>query len=272
MPDGLQQELENKPKIAIFGYVGVPTQSQIEHQHWLQSHWPGGVQQYVKGQQERFQQAVKEGRQGLVARLIEDAMRVGYPLTGNYSEPRRQTLENIPFSPWATPQEVWSMYSNLLGQFLKKFPPYIPVAPNTPTLGTIQEANRAAEAAQQLALQAQGLGLEGQRIGLEAAKMAQDKVDTTRKARARAQLIDEYGKLIDQKWAEKGGNVTQEEAEDLLRRIEASILARANEALENGLTLTDLQQIIDILRMRANLQPKWRRIPLLENLTETVGQ
>lgn len=291
----LQEQNEQKPKISITGFVdttgqlpqrfkeilsqlqaqGVPPfyspAEQYEHQAYLQQKWPGGLPQYVRSQQQRYREAVQKGDTDLIRRLQLDAARVGYSLTEPYREvPVPQKVFSV--EPWTDWYSVLSGLLTAQSAYEKANPVYMPFAPGTPTLEAIREANRAAEAAQQLALQAQGLGLEGQRIGLEAAKMAQDRVDTTRKARARAQLIDEYGKLIDQKWAEKGDNVTQEEAEDLLRRIEASILARANEALENGLTLTDLQQIIDILRMRANLQPKWRRVPLLENLTETVGQ
>lgn len=73
-----------------------------EHKAYLDSTWEGGSETYIKGQQERFREAAKEGNTDLIGRLIADSERVGYNLYhsggfvgGKALDPRHEEIAKL---------------------------------------------------------------------------------------------------------------------------------------------------------------------------------
>jgi len=72
---------------------GGSSSSTNSHYQWLEQNWPGGAQQYIRSQQERYRQASTSGNRDLMARIEEDARRVGYslpPIVQNVVEEAKQ--------------------------------------------------------------------------------------------------------------------------------------------------------------------------------------
>jgi len=130
----------------------------------------------------------------------------------------------------------------------------LPYAPGTPTLSAreLMETTRSNIAKEALDR------MQEERMRQEFNLRQQDLTLSEKRAQARAKLFNTFKQQLDEWWAKYPDGPSTQDVQSALNQISTRLWSTAPSAMTEGLTLDDIKDIEDMIRVLAGQQPRWK--------------